>query len=155
MYKQENGFSLIELMIVVTIVGLLSMVAYPSYQDYVRRAERAVAMGFVAEIAQRQEVVFNNRRAYLDWTNLGMSMPSKLTSSYSDPVIPVVDPATGVLAKYAIVLQPKTSGIMKNDGGLVYCWNGVRFRDVNGNVTTSTPEAACTQDSSDKTWDDK
>lgn len=37
-HRSRSGFSLIELMIVVTIIGILSMIAIPSYQQYVKRA---------------------------------------------------------------------------------------------------------------------
>ena len=146
MPTKESGFTLIELMIVVTIVGLLSMVAYPSYQDYIRRAERTAAMGFVAEIAQRQEIIFNNQRKYFDWPNLGMTMPPRLANNYATPTVTPIDPALGVLGSYTITLTPKTSGIMKNDGSLVLLSSGVRFRDMNVNGS---------EDASDKTWDDK
>lgn len=150
MPTKESGFTLIELMIVVTIVGLLSMVAYPSYQDYIRRAERTAAMGFVAEMAQRQEIIFNNQRKYTDSLSgsqgLGMTMPARLANNYNAPTISVVDPAAGTLGSYAITLTPLTSGIMKNDGALVFRSSGERFRDMNGNGS---------KDSSDKTWDDK
>lgn len=147
MPTKESGFTLIELMIVVTIVGLLSMVAYPSYQDYIRRAERTAAMGFVAEMAQRQEIIFNNQRTYANsLSNLGMAMPARLANNYNAPNISVVDPAAGTLGSYAITLTPLTSGIMKNDGALVFRSSGERFRDMNGNGS---------KDTSDKTWDDK
>lgn len=147
MPTKESGFTLIELMIVVTIVGLLSMVAYPSYQDYIRRAERTAAMGFVAEMAQRQEIIFNNQRTYANsLAGLGMAMPTRLANNYNAPTISVVDPAAGTLGSYAITLTPLTSGIMKNDGALVFRSSGERFRDMNGNGS---------KDSSDKTWDDK
>lgn len=41
--KRQAGFTLIELMIVVAVVGILSALAYPSYQEYVRRGHRAEA----------------------------------------------------------------------------------------------------------------
>lgn len=147
MPKRESGFTLIELMIVVTIIGLLSMVAYPSYQDYVRRAERTAAMGFVAEMAQRQEIVFNNQRTYANsLSNLGMAMPTRLATNYNTPNISVVDPSAGTLGSYAITLTPLTTGIMKNDGALIFRSSGERFRDMNGNGS---------KDASDKTWDEK
>ena len=39
----ESGFTLIEVMIVVAILGLLSTIAFPSYQSYVARGKRAEA----------------------------------------------------------------------------------------------------------------
>ncbi|MEG1454952.1 MAG: type IV pilin protein, partial [Comamonas sp.] len=51
----SRGFTLIELMIVVAIVGILSTVAFPSYQEYLRRAARSEAKAGLLQAAQWME----------------------------------------------------------------------------------------------------
>ena len=53
--SHQKGFTLIELMIVVVIIGILASIAYPSYQDYVLRAKRGDAMNSLAEARISQE----------------------------------------------------------------------------------------------------
>ncbi len=61
----KNGFTLIELMVVVAIVGILAAIAYPSYQQYVRRAARAEARATILDMAQNQERWFTNNNTYV------------------------------------------------------------------------------------------
>lgn len=51
----QRGFTLIELMITVAVVGVLAAIAYPSYQEYLLRARRAEAQSLLSEAAARQE----------------------------------------------------------------------------------------------------
>ena len=51
----QRGFTLIELMIVVTVVGILASVSYPSYVEYVRRGHRAEARAGLMQAAQWME----------------------------------------------------------------------------------------------------
>ena len=51
----QAGFTLIEIMIVVAIVGILSSIAYPSYTEYVRKGHRASAKAALLQAAQWME----------------------------------------------------------------------------------------------------
>ena len=51
-FQAQTGVTLIELMITVVIVGILASIGYPSYQNYVARANRAEAEGILMENAQ-------------------------------------------------------------------------------------------------------
>ncbi len=59
-----RGFTLIEIMIVVAIVGILAAIAYPSYQDSVRKSRRADAKTALLEVAQLEERFFSVNNQY-------------------------------------------------------------------------------------------
>ena len=60
----QHGFSLIELMIAVVIVGILAAIALPAYNDSVRRGRRSEAFAALASVQQAQERWRGNRALY-------------------------------------------------------------------------------------------
>ena len=73
--KFQSGMTLIELMIVVAIIGILASVAYPSYQQYVLRANRAEAQAVLSETAQFMERYFTTNGTYVGGALLSAVSP--------------------------------------------------------------------------------
>lgn len=63
--RQHHGFTLIEVMIVVAIVGILAAIAYPNYQEFVKRGNRTEGQAFLSEAAARQERYFAQNNEYI------------------------------------------------------------------------------------------
>lgn len=64
-HQSQKGFTLLEVMIVVMIIGILAVIAYPGYQEYVRRTNRAEGLAFLQDIAARQERHFHQNYEYI------------------------------------------------------------------------------------------
>jgi type IV pilus assembly protein PilE len=62
--KKSYGFTLIELLITVAIMGILAAIAYPSYNDFVVRNNRAEAPRELVRLANLQEQLFVDSRSY-------------------------------------------------------------------------------------------
>lgn len=76
--RAQSGFTLIELMVVVAVLGIIAAIALPSYNDHVRAGRRSEAMGAVGELQMRQERWRAENTGYATQAQLG-TMP---TSSY-------------------------------------------------------------------------
>ena len=70
--NQQTGFSLMELMIVVAIIGILAAIALPAYQDHVRRAKAVEAAAVLDEMHLRMEQSFQDNRTYMDVRGIGL-----------------------------------------------------------------------------------
>ena len=82
--KTQTGFTLIELMVVVVIVGVLAAVAIPSYQSHVIKGNRTAAQGFMLKIATREEQYLLDARTYTNaLATLGLTQPSETTGKYN------------------------------------------------------------------------
>lgn len=82
-HRQARGFTLIEVMIVITIIGLLSAVAIPAYMDYSKRGKIPDATTNLAVKQARMEQWFQDQRSYLNGSVCGGTQATDdTTSSY-------------------------------------------------------------------------
>lgn len=95
---RRGGFSLIELIITVAVIGILAAVAYPSYLDYVRRGNRSAAQTFMMTVAQRQEQYLLTNRSYAGTISaLSLTQPTETDGRYTFALSTTGTPPTGYL----------------------------------------------------------
>lgn len=85
--RNNKGFTLIEVMIVVAIIGILAAIAYPSYDEYVKRGNRTEGQAFLQDVAARQERYYSQNNKYVtdtsDIAKLGISTTASSTGKYT------------------------------------------------------------------------
>ncbi len=70
MRSSNRGFTLIEIMIVIAIIGIVMTIAAPSFTEYLNKGRRAEAAGLLSEQAQILERFYSQKNVYTDATGL-------------------------------------------------------------------------------------
>jgi len=112
MKKYIRGFTLIELMIVLTIVALIIAFGYPSYRSRIMKAQRADAKIFMLDIANRQERFYADRGSYTTTiTDLGLANTTSPDGHYTVAI--TAEPSNDIMVTYRITATPQ--GNQTND----------------------------------------
>lgn len=82
-HRYQLGFTLIELMITVAVIGILSAIAYPSYQEQLRKGKRAECRSGLFQVMQQQERYFTQFNAYAAAAPTDAKPPVKVLSGDS------------------------------------------------------------------------
>ena len=106
--KAQSGFTLIELMIVVAIVGILAAVALPAYSDYVLRSKLTEAFSALSDSRVKMELSYQDNRRYAT-TALGTTCPPSAMATglkyFTTPTCTVTVATTTVPESYLITIK--------------------------------------------------
>lgn len=120
----QLGFTLMELMIVVAIIGILAAIAYPNYQRYIIKSKRTDMMSEMHNIAAQIESRKLAQGTYSNTliTGLGGNFPRQGPALYTITFTP--NPLT---SEWRIIATPK-SGQMASDGTLSLNYQNIKCR---------------------------
>lgn len=125
--RKNRGFTLVELVVVVAIIGILAAIAIPSYQNHLRKGRRAQAESFLMEVANSQQQYLLDARMYApDLATLGKAPPTDVSNFYNMRVLTGATPPT-----FTVSATPIVGSVQEPDGVLTIDNLGAKTRAGN------------------------
>jgi type IV pilus assembly protein PilE len=129
---RTRGFTMIEVMIVVVIVGILAAIAYPNYQNYIKRSNRSAAETLMMDLANREQQYLLDNRAYLGGGASAVTtllspnpVPVEVSKNYDVTIASTAGPPP----TFTITATPKAGTTMAGDGVLTLDQDGTKLVD--------------------------
>ena len=120
MGRNEQGFSLIELLVVVAIISILAGIAYPMYSTYITEARRNDAKTAMMEIMQQQESYYSNNNTYTgDLSNLPQYSNATVESPKGYYQVTAGN-CSGTSLTGCVLLTASPQGAQSADGNMTY-----------------------------------
>jgi type IV pilus assembly protein PilE len=147
--QRIKGFTLIEILVVVAIVGILAAIAIPNYSNYMIKGSRAAAQAELLQLAGRQEKIYLNSNCYTSSVTSTYNGTSADNNCTANPIVPTggLGETTGLTADGKYTLNITTSGTQQtytitatpvagttqaSDGNLSISENGQRLGGPTG-----------------------
>ncbi len=112
MTPRNRGFTLIELVIAMVVIGILVAVAFPSYQAHLIKGYRAAAQSYLMDVAQKQQQYLLDNRAYAGTeAALNATQPAEVSKYYTVAI--AADP--GPPPTFTITATPKAGTMQASE----------------------------------------
>jgi type IV pilus assembly protein PilE len=129
--KKNRGFTLIEMLIVMVVIGILAAIAIPSYQNQLRRGTRSSAQALMMDIANKEQFYLQSQRTFLDCASpctslspLGIAAFPQEVSTFYTMAITKDDAATP--PTFLITATPVSGTRQAGDGAITLDSTGTK-----------------------------
>ena len=136
--RHSSGFTLIELMITVAVVAILAAIAFPAYQDQIRKSRRSAAQGVLLEVASREQQLFLDSRQYVAATDTATLATSNIRVTVQANLLGAYDFSVATTAVANAVPTFTATAVPKSNQALDKCGT----MTIN-QATVKTAAAAC------------
>lgn len=121
--RRQPGFTLVELMVAVAVVGILAAIALPAYSQYIVRSNRTAAQAYLMDLAQAQAQYMADSRSYASSVDdLNLPVPDNVGAKYEI----AIEFEDGPPQAYTITATPREGSAQVEDGELSINQAGTR-----------------------------
>jgi len=145
--KKVSGFTLIELMLVVMIIGILASIAYPSYQDYMTRTRRVEAEGIMLEITSLIERTFTETGTYV-----GAALPFNQSPKSGNAMYNIAYSAGPTATSFTLSATPQGTQAAADTRCTVLSLDGAGVKCILGESKCSDSATAAVRDAVADCW---
>lgn len=142
MSRQQNGFTLIELMVVMAIVGIIAAVAYPAYTKSLYKGRRADAKTALTQASQALERCFSTYGSYSP-PNSACAEDTALTATFLSGRQYYTISGTETGTTYTVSATAVTGGAQANDTGCTVMNLSNTGQQTSGSTSSTTDSGGC------------